>query len=100
MNESMSLSEVIKNVKTWMSEYNPSVLNKWITVISIHPSNQIFNIRFEFLLAILTSIDNEEFKNHKLDYQSLNSFISKFKKETDSIFFKVEDIKELQLMEF
>lgn len=95
MNESKSFPEIIKNVKTWMSEYNPSVLYKWIIVISIHPSNQKFQIRFEFLLAILVSMNTEQFKNKKLDYQALNRSISKFKKETDSIFYRVEDFTPL-----
>ena len=85
MKESKSLIEFTNNVKAWMSEYNPSVLNKWISVISIHPSNQKFLTRFEFLLAILTSIKIEEFKNKKLDYETFSLFISKFKEDVHNI---------------
>jgi hypothetical protein len=103
MNEHNSISELINDVKTWMSEYNPSVLYKWITVISIHPSNQKFQIRFEFLLAILASINSEHFKDKELDYQALNGFIFKFKKMTDSLFFRVEDftpVSQLKLIPY
>lgn len=91
MNENILISNIINNVKTWMSEYNPSILNKWISVISIHPSNQAFLSRFEFLLVILASIKIEEFKNKKPDYQVFSLFISKFKEESDSLFLRVED---------
>ncbi len=103
MKESKSLNGLIKNIKTWMSEYDPSVLYKWIMISSIHPSNQKFNIRFEFLLAILSSMNIEDFKKNKLKYQTLNSFISKFRKDTDSIFFRVEDfspISQLKLIPY
>ena len=91
MNENILISNIINNVKTWMGEYNRSILNKWISVISIHPSNQEFLSRFEFLLAILASIKIEEFKNKQLDYQVFSLFISKFKEESDSLFLRVED---------
>lgn len=74
-----------------MYEYNPLEIYKWIVILSIHPSNQKYQTRFEFLLAILISCENKEFKRNEMDYRNLSKFISKFKEDTDSLFFRIED---------
>jgi len=89
MNTTKSLEEIIIYIKNWMCEHDPSILYKWIEILSIHPSNQKYQTRFEFLLAILTTIKYEEFKKKNLDYGKLCEFISKFKQDTDSLF--IED---------
>ena len=86
-----SLKEIINSTRNWLSEYNPSVLYIWLSILSIHPSNQKYQTRFEFLLAILTSIRKEEFRNRNLNYETFNNYISNFKEKTDSVFFTVED---------
>ena len=86
-----SLTVLINSLKDWLYEYDPLELYKWIVILSIHPSNQKYQTRFEFLFAILISCESEEFKRKEIDYGNLTDFISKFKEDTDSIFFIIED---------
>ena len=74
-----------------MCEYEPIHLFKWIEILSIHPSNQKFQIRFDFLIAILSSIHIEEFKQKKLDRKALDKFIPKFKETSDALYQRYED---------
>lgn len=89
MNEFKSIEKIITSIRIWMRKYNPIILYKYISILSIHPSNQIFQIRFEFLLAVMTAIRMEEYQNTSLDYEEFCKFILKFKSKTDSFF--IED---------
>lgn len=86
-----SIESIIENTRNWIIKYNPLILYKWITILSIHPSNQIYQIRLEFFLAIMTTIKVEEYQNEELNYEEFSSFMQKFKEHTDSLFFSIED---------
>jgi len=49
-----------------LRRYNPTQLLLWIEVAAIHPSNQLFGKRFEFLLALLFSIPANCFEGKNL----------------------------------
>ena len=89
--EKKKLKWIIDDIKNWMRQYEPVYLFKWIELLSIHPSNQKFQIRFDFLIALLSSIHIEEFKQKKLDHKALEKFIFKFKENSDSLFQRYED---------
>jgi len=91
MNAYKSIEKLINKTKTWMCEYDPVNLYKWIFILSIHPSNQLYLARFDFLLAILTSIKPNEFKKTKFDYKSFSEYINEFKENSDAYFFYSED---------
>ncbi len=79
------INETIK----WMEKYNAKEILTWIEVISIHPSNQIYQVRFEFLIAVLLSIKPSQFKNNNLRYNELKRFIQNFEKNSAGLF--IED---------
>ena len=81
--EEQLINETIK----WMKKYNPKDILTWIEVISIHPSNQIFQIRFEFLIAILVSIEPKDFQNNALSYNVIKKFIQVFEKKNKRIIY-------------
>jgi len=85
-----SIEIIIENTRNWIIKYDPSILYKWVTILSIHPTNQIYQIRLEFFLAIMTTIKVEEYQNEKLNYGEFSSFMQKFKEHTDSLFFPIE----------
>ena len=51
-----SIRSIIEHSQNWMKKYNKSELIKWVQVCSIHPSNQIYQGRFELLLGIALSV--------------------------------------------
>lgn len=84
------LLEHLKNdIKNWMKKYNLKDILTWIEIIAIHPSNQIFQTRFEFLIAVLLSIKLEEFQNNSLNYKLINSFMHDFEVKSSGFF--IED---------
>lgn len=91
MNAHKSIEKLISKTKRWMCEYDPIILYKWIFIVSIHPSNQIYLARFDFLLTILTSLNPNEFKKKEFDYESFNDYINEFKQNSDALFFYSED---------
>jgi hypothetical protein len=72
-----------------MKKYNKSELIKWIQVCSIHPSNQIYQGRFELLLGIALSVRDKDYKRDKIEFDKFKSFIKEFKTNTDRFF--IED---------
>jgi len=91
MNAHKSIEELIRKTKKWMCEYDPIILYKWIFITSIHPSNQIYLARFDFLLSILTSLNDSDFKKKRFNYERFNGYINEFKQNSDALFFYSED---------
>jgi hypothetical protein len=85
----MDFIKLINQSKEWMRNYSPEILLKWILTCSIYPSNQKYQLRFEFLLATILSLKDDEFENEVLEYGELEEFITKFKISTDH--FAIED---------
>ena len=91
------INETIK----WMKKYNPKDILTWIEVISIHPSNQIYQIRFEFLIAILVSIEPNNFQNNALSYNVIKKFIQDFEKKSNGLFIEdYEPFSQLNLIPY
>jgi len=91
MKRDKSIEEIVREIRKWMCEYHPITLYKWIFTISIHPSNQIYLARFDFLLSILTSINYSQFRKKILDYERFIGYINEFKKDSDDLFLYFED---------
>lgn len=86
MSKAKELGCLIQEIQNWMKTYSPSKLLKWIQITSIHPSNQIYQCRFELLLAILLSIKIEQFKDGELSYIEFKNFLGNFKESSDQLF--------------
>jgi len=84
-----SIKSIVEHTQNWMSKYNKSELIKWIQVCSIHPSNQIYQGRFELLLGIALSVRDKDYKRDKIEFDKFKSFIKEFKTNTDRFF--IED---------
>ncbi|MCB0844862.1 MAG: hypothetical protein KDE26_16525 [Bacteroidetes bacterium] len=46
---------------SYLKQFNPEDLLNWFQVIIIHPNNQLYLHRIEFIIGILFSIPEEEF---------------------------------------
>ena len=84
-----SIESIIEHTKNWMKRYNKSKLIKWIQICSIHPTNQLYQGRFELLLAISLSIKEKEFEKKTLDYDAFRRFIKEFEIKSNRFF--IED---------
>jgi len=74
-----------------LSKYNKRDLYLWFLVSMIHPSNQKFGIRYEFLIYTLLSIGEDDFINKPLRRKNIEYLISWFQKNFSSQFGIVED---------
>ena len=84
-----SIKSIVEHTQNWMKKYNKSELIKWVQVCSIHPSNQIYQGRFELLLGIALSVRDKDYKRDKIEFDKFKSFIKEFKTNTDRFF--IED---------
>lgn len=79
-----------------MTKYNPKDILLWILVTSVYPSNQYFQIRFEFLLAVLIGLKTENFKNSNLSRNEFIKFINEFNEKFAEEFSNIEDWQPFQ----
>ena len=84
-----SIKSIVEHTQNWMKKYNKSELIKWLQVCSIHPSNQIYQGRFELLLGITLSIRDKDYEKNNIEFDKFKSFIKEFKTNTDRFF--IED---------
>lgn len=77
----------------WMKKYNFKQLLMWIQVTAVHPNNQLYQLRFEYLLACLLSIKPSEFLQEPLDSKSFEKFIFNYFKRVDRQFAHLEDFE-------
>ncbi len=78
-------------IKEWMQKYNPKELFLWIQTTAIHPTNQIYQIRFELLLGLLFSIPVKQFKGDAITRDEYRSFIEHFEDDFSRYFLMLED---------
>lgn len=83
----------IPNIIERFKYYNGEELFLWIQTIALHPSNQIFQSRFELLLGLLFSIHPNEFKGNKLTRNEFEKFINDFKSDF------IKDFPEFSMLE-
>lgn len=81
-------------VERWMQRYNPDDLLLWIQTTAVHPANQMYQIRFEFLLGVLFSINRLNFKGERLGRNAFEDFIQNFDRQYGTRFMMVEDWKQ------
>ena len=81
-----SIKSTVEQSQNWMKKCNKSELIKWIQICSIHPANQLYQGRFELLLAISLSIRDEEYEKNKIDYDAFKRFIKDFETKSDNHF--------------
>jgi hypothetical protein len=80
-----NFNNLVTQWKNWLKKYSPEILLKWIQSCAIHPGNQRFQLRFELLLAIIISIENDDFEYEELDYKSFKDFMTDFKEKTNQV---------------
>jgi len=80
-----------KEITDWMVRFSKEELFLWINITSIHPNNQIYQKRLEFLLYLLIIIPNEEFKGKKLQKSEFEYFIKDFDVKYSVLFRSYED---------
>ena len=83
----MNIENLIKEIRN----FEPETFFKWISLISIHPSNQKFLIRFELIMSAFFSIEKSEFLNKKTKRTDIIKFFKTIKEDFDNLFFMVED---------
>jgi len=89
----------LKEITTWMKTYSFEELLNFIQITSIHPSNQIFVKRFEFLLALLMSIRPEDFEEKPLKQNEFAEFINNYEKGFSDYFSWSEDWRTLNQLD-
>lgn len=72
-------------------KYNKIELYEFLTISIIHPSNQKFITRYDWLIYILLSIDENKFMNQPLSQKKFKDFIKWFEKHYSSNFISEED---------
>jgi hypothetical protein len=89
--KSITEMKKLSKIKEWMQKYNPRELLLWIQTTAIHPANQIYQIRFEVLLALLFSIPAEQFEENAITRDEFRRFVKYFEDEFVRYFLMLED---------
>ncbi|GEM_PF-3252797 len=80
-----------KQLRDRLKRYSPKDLFLWIQVTAVYPSNQIYQLRFEFLLAVFFSIPSQEFAGRNLDRNEFIDLVVYYEKEWGDHFYITED---------
>lgn len=72
-------------------QYKKYELYKWLVVSALHPSNQKYIIRYEFLVYTLLSIPEQDFLNNRLSRPQFEYLIKWFEKNYAHSFAMMED---------
>lgn len=82
-----------EDVKSWFKRYNLKELFQWIQLISLHPQNQLYQIRFEILICILLSVKQDEFENQSLNREDIIDFFNENESLLSRMCFMQEDFE-------
>lgn len=80
-------------ISSWMAKFNLRDLLLLIQTTAVHPSNQIYQSRFEFLLGILFSISPQSFAGARLSIDEFKKFITESYERYSSTFSIFEDFE-------
>lgn len=83
----ITISELVNKIK----RFDTRLFFEWISIIALHPSNQKYLMRLEFLIAVFFSIEKEKFTNEKKSRKDISNIFEELKDEFDSMFRMVED---------
>lgn len=76
-----------------MKKYDFNGLLMWLQATAIHPNNQLYQMRFEYLIACLLTIKETDFQNSALPYTEFKKHISTFFNATSKEFYITEDFQ-------
>ncbi len=82
-----------ENIVLWMKKYDFLKCISWIQAIAIHPNNQLYQMRFEYLIGCSLTIKNTEYRKRTLTYSAFKNFIHAFFKSSSNDFRLIEDFK-------
>ncbi|MBN1796454.1 MAG: hypothetical protein JW804_07260 [Sedimentisphaerales bacterium] len=85
--KALNAVEIIQELK----KYNFDDLYLWLSVVSIHPSNQNYGLRIDLLLGLLLSIPSEDFKGQKFGRNECCSLVNSYWELTNPYFISLED---------
>lgn len=86
-------------IKKELKKYNFDDLYLWFSIISIHPSNAKYGLRFDYLLALLLSIPINDFEGKKFGRKECCDFIAFYKNNTFEYFSSLEDYEPLSQLD-
>ncbi|MPM05128.1 hypothetical protein SDC9_51414 [bioreactor metagenome] len=81
------------NIVSWMKKFNFNKLLMWLQATAIHPNNQLYQMRFEYLIACLLTIKEMDFENNPLTYLEFKKRILTFFNATSKEFYITEDFQ-------
>lgn len=81
------------NIISWMKKYEFEKLLMWLQATAIHPNNQLYQMRFEYLIACLLTIKENDFENSPLTHRDFKKHLSAFFNETSKEFYITEDFR-------
>ena len=73
--------------------YNKKELYQWLITSMIHPSNQLYGMRYELLIHTLLAIDEAKFSNQSINKEEYKKLISWFEEEYSAYFIMMEDFE-------
>ncbi|MEG0835704.1 MAG: hypothetical protein RR413_09710, partial [Christensenellaceae bacterium] len=79
------------DIVLWMKKYDFDALLPWLQTVVIHPNNQLYQIRFEYLIACLLSIEPTKFETQPLTYKEFEKFLLSFFHKSSNDFYMSED---------
>ncbi|MFB7817075.1 hypothetical protein ACFC0X_23255 [Paenibacillus chitinolyticus] len=89
----------LKEISDWMKNYNFKQLLLWIQVVAVHPNNQLYQLRFEYLVACLLSIRETDFLQTPLEYKEFKKFLDTFFRKTNIEYARYEDFTPFSQLE-
>ncbi|CQR52433.1 hypothetical protein [Paenibacillus riograndensis] len=89
----------LKEVSDWMKNYNFKELLLWIQAAAVHPNNQLYQLRFEYLVACLLSVRQTDFLQKPLEYKDFKKFLDNFFRKTNIEYSSAEDFTPFSQLE-
>lgn len=83
----MNINKLIDRIKP----FEPKLFFEWLSVISLHPSNQMNLLRFELIMSAFLSIEKEEFLDQKASRVDISNFFQEINQDFESLFLQIED---------
>ncbi|MGP2657856.1 hypothetical protein ACOJTA_12535 [Malaciobacter sp. WC5094] len=81
----------IEDIQNQLKQFNKLELYQWLTISSLHPSNNIFVTRYELLIYTLLNIPEKDFLNKKFNRNKFEFVIKWFENKFASRFIVMED---------
>jgi len=92
------LNEMNLFIISEFKQFNFEELFLWISVTSIHPNNAKYQVRFEYLMVILLSLEESEFEHQSLTRLDFIAIMDNFIRKFSLIFMSNEDFEPFDLL--